>query len=283
MDLEAMQESLARLSHELYGCLGRLEESQLEKELLVAERTQLIGQLQALTTALSWSVASSQGGGASGGGGEGGGGLQLEALNAYDIAAAERAEQRVAALRAALPAGSSVLVLCEQSELRPHIQVRVQCEPIKVIPNKGYPHPAVRLPEQILHDCSFIVHTTPHFCNMVLQGLHKQLQTVRSESSAESASLHQALDHAEGEVARCRAEGEAAEMARQEAADADAGLRARVVELEQKRQRQREEFEGTMRWAGRCLGNYAPEQWKRDKFGGPMLWSSGRGRSLIAL
>ena len=82
---------------------------------------------------------------------------------------------------------------------------------------------------------------------MVPQGLHKQLQTVRSESSTEDASLCQALAHAEGEVARCRAEGEAAEKARQEAADADAGLRARVVELEQQLQRQREEFEGTMR------------------------------------
>ena len=143
MDLETMQESLARLSHELYGCLGRLEESQLEKELLVAERTQLIGQLQALTTALSWSAASSQGGGCEGGGGAGGGGgggLQLEALNAYDIAAAERAELRVATLRAALPAGSSVRVLCEQSELRPHIQVWVKCEPIKVIPIQPFAH-----------------------------------------------------------------------------------------------------------------------------------------------
>ena len=82
---------------------------------------------------------------------------------------------------------------------------------------------------------------------MVSQGLQKQLQTVRAESSTESASLRQALDHAEGEAGRFCAMGEAAEKARQEAADADAGLRARVVELEQQLQRQREEFEGTMR------------------------------------
>ncbi len=63
--------------------------------------------LQALTTALS-GVASS---------------AASETLTAYDEAAAQRAEERVAALRAALPAASSVRALCESSEIKPHIQV----------------------------------------------------------------------------------------------------------------------------------------------------------------
>lgn len=72
---------------------------------------------------------------------------------------------------------------------------------------------------------------------------------MRAEGSAESASLHQALARAEG--ARCRAEGEASEKARQEAVCADAGLRAQVVELEQRLSRQKDEFEGVMRWAAK--------------------------------
>ena len=45
-DVEAMRLALSQLSRELDGCLCRLEESGQEKELLVAERTQLVIRLQ---------------------------------------------------------------------------------------------------------------------------------------------------------------------------------------------------------------------------------------------
>ncbi|KAG1653891.1 hypothetical protein FOA52_013774 [Chlamydomonas sp. UWO 241] len=105
-DMEQMREKLEQLSRELCTFQAMASEAQAEKELLAAERTQMVIELQALSACLSLHDDEEAG-------------LHR---GRFDAKAAEEAAARVARLRCALPPGSSVRALCEASEMLPFAQ-----------------------------------------------------------------------------------------------------------------------------------------------------------------
>ncbi|GAX80906.1 hypothetical protein CEUSTIGMA_g8341.t1 [Chlamydomonas eustigma] len=108
-----MRDHINKLSQELASSLNQLRESQLEKELLAAERTLIIVNLQALTSALDGIALSSAASESQ---------ASYQMLTSYDRAAESVSTERVTALKSALPPSSIIKALCEQSELRPHIE-----------------------------------------------------------------------------------------------------------------------------------------------------------------